>query len=167
MVLIYPHHRYNPLVLLLDRLACDCGANGNSDCFGTVESVVLEQCRIDPGSTDQTCGGLTIDTSSQANSTNATSTSIQVDEVPASQLAGGSDSSTRGLKQKSIRLRTDVSAYAVVQMGGETVGQLVGNGKGFSCSDGNCDGASFIVCFDKNPSIPQDTSTYTVLDIAP
>jgi hypothetical protein len=162
-------------------IACDC-LDKNSTCFAnTTISSVINSCIADPTS-NSTCSGLQIN-SDTFNSTYAVSIGVNfvsganflplgagnttVTTTTSAGYAATTATISRVLqkRQASIGISTQTSylAYAVVKnAAGLVVGQIVADGT--SISFDSLPFTSLTLCLPFDPSIPQNTTLFTVLD---
>ena len=128
-------------LLAIKQIACLC--ESTSDCFSNVTVVPQRSCRADPGVPSE-CG---ITFPGNTNS----SIKVDIGLLPAGQYS--SSGPAMGKYRFKLRKRITSSNYAVVQTNGNTVGQLIGDGKSFIF---NMQVDSFFGCLDVNQQIPQD-----------
>eukprot|EP00835_Amoeboradix_gromovi_P001287 NODE_56_length_25944_cov_0.235287.p1 type:complete len:1283 gc:universal NODE_56_length_25944_cov_0.235287:12495-8647(-) len=133
-------------LLAIKQIACSCTTNSN--CFSNITIVPQKSCRADPGLASQ------CDVTLPPYFNSSIKVSIGL-------LSAGQYSSSNYVRSRfRLSKRLPASNYAVVRLGGATVGQLVGDGKSFSF-ESPVD--SFVGCLDINQQIVLD-ARYTVYD---
>eukprot|EP00834_Sanchytrium_tribonematis_P003117 NODE_112_length_18534_cov_1.163656.p1 type:complete len:1296 gc:universal NODE_112_length_18534_cov_1.163656:18410-14523(-) len=131
----------------IKQVACSCANSGSTaNCF---DATVIPQksCRADPGQTN----GCDVQLPSSQDS------SVGVD---IGLVSSGSFSQQSPSNKFRLSKRLTSSSYAVIKSNGQTVGQLIGDGKSFSFDKPV---SAFTGCLDVSPTIPQD-GKYTVYD---